>query len=167
MDLKNFKTLKSPYILILVGTPLSGKTFFYKKFKSEIDNSVLLISRDEILMNLYGGLDYNEAFNKVDQKEVNKKLLGELISVSKSGKSAIIDMTNLTSKRRVYNLSFFKNYYKVAVIFPILDDNEYKIRNLKRTEEEKKNIPFNLIKKMITSYQSIQKNEGFDEIIFI
>ena len=30
MDLSKFKTLKTPYVLILVGIPMSGKTYFYE-----------------------------------------------------------------------------------------------------------------------------------------
>ena len=76
-------------------------------------------------------------------------------------------MTNMTRKRRMYNLDFFgEEYYKVAVIFPILDEAEYERRNLKRKEEEQKFIPTHVLKNMISSYQSVDKSsEGFDKIV--
>ena len=75
-------------------------------------------------------------------------------------------MTNMTRKRRISNLDYFGDeYYKVAVIFPILDESEYERRNLKRKEEEHKWIPPHVLKSMISSYQSVTKEEGFDKII--
>jgi tRNA uridine 5-carbamoylmethylation protein Kti12 len=167
MNLEHFKNLdnQSPFVLILIGPPLSGKTFFIKKLKEEIDIEFDVISRDEILMEVYGSDDYNKAFNNVDQKEVDKQLLNRLKSSSYSEKNVIIDMTNMKSKRRRYNLSFFQNYYKIAVIFPILSDEEYEKRNAKRTKDENKTIPMSVIKNMISSYQPIKKQEEFDRII--
>lgn len=167
MDLSSLK-LKSPYILILIGPPLSGKTFFYKKFIKEVDSNVTLISRDEIVMEVYGGSDYNTAFKTVNQKEVDRLLISKLVGSSKEGKNVIIDMTNMTSKRRKYNLSFFNDeYQKLAIIFPILKDEEYEARNKKRTLEENKTIPQHVIKNMISSYQPIREDEGFDKVISI
>jgi predicted kinase len=161
----DLKKLKEPYVILLIGPPLSGKTTFIRNtFK---DESFELISRDQIVMDVYGSDDYNEAFNRVDQKEVDKVLVNTMISVSKSKKNAIIDMTNLSSKRRKYNLSFFDDYYKMAVIFPILDESEYERRNSKRTLEERKTIPMHVIKNMISSYQPIKHDEGFDRVISI
>ena len=75
-------------------------------------------------------------------------------------------MTNMTLKRRRATLNYFSDYYyKVAVIFPILSDEEYKTRNDKRIVEENKDLPMHVIKNMISSYQPISTEEGFDEVI--
>jgi len=158
--------LKEPYVIILVGPPLSGKSFFYKKFIKEVDSNVTLISRDQIVLDLHGKDDYNTAFKTVDQKEVDNILVNKISTSAKKEKNAIIDMTHMTSKRRKYNLSFFdEKYYKLAVIFPVLKDEEYISRDKKRTEEENKSIPMYVIKNMISSYQSVKKDEGFDRVI--
>lgn len=154
-------SLKSPYVILLVGPPLSGKSTWIRNNYSD----TLVISRDEIVMELYGSRDYNSAFDKVDQKEVDRLLRGRLLDASTQKKNVIIDMTNMTSKRRRANLSNFNGYHKVAVVFPFLSDDEYSIRNKKRIEEENKNIPLSIIKSMIQSYQQIQTDENFDEII--
>lgn len=166
MDLIKFKNLKSPYILILVGPPLSGKTFFYKKFLSEIDINVELISRDETVMEVYGSRNYTEAFNNVDQKEVDRVLTQKFLDASSLNKNVIVDMTHMTSKRRKQNLNYFSDdYYKLAVIFPILSDEEYAKRNKKRIEEENKDLPMHIVKRMISSYQPIRSDEGFNKIV--
>jgi predicted kinase len=155
---------ESPYVILLIGPPLSGKTTWINNNFNR--DSFELISRDEIILDLYGTDDYNTAFKNVDQREVDRILVNKLSESSKSKKNVIIDMTHMTSKRRKYNLSFFgKDYYKLAVIFPILKDEEYFERNNKRTLEEKKTIPISVIKGMISTYKPIEKDESFDKII--
>ena len=166
MDLSKFKKLKSPYILMLIGPPLSGKTFFYRKFLSEIDNNVELISRDETVMEVYGSRNYTEAFNNVDQKEVDRVLTQKFLDANAAKKNVIVDMTHMASKRRKQNLNYFSNdYYKLGVIFPILSDDEYVRRNQKRIEEENKDLPMGIVKSMISSYQPITPDEGFNKVI--
>jgi tRNA uridine 5-carbamoylmethylation protein Kti12 len=168
MDLSKFKNLKSPYILILIGTPLSGKSFFYRKFISEVDSNVELISRDEIVMEVHGSRNYTESFNNVDQKEVDRVLNQKFLDANLTKKNVIVDMTHMSSKRRKKNLNYFSNdYYKLGVIFPILSDDEYERRNQKRIEEENKDIPMRIVKSMISSYQPITLDEGFNKLITI
>ena len=156
--------LKEPYVIILVGPPLSGKTtWINKNFEP---GTFELISRDQIVLDLHGDEDYNTAFKSVDQKEVDKILVNKISTSAKEKKNVIIDMTHMSSKRRKYNLSFFDDeYYKLAVIFPILTDEEYVTRDKKRTEEENKSIPMSVVKNMISSYQPVSKEEGFNSVI--
>lgn len=170
MDLRRFRNLKSksPYVILLIGPPLSGKTSFYNEFINNIDSDVDYISRDEILMDVYGSRDYDEAFDKVDQKEVDDALTKKFVQCNGQRKNVIVDMTHMGSKRRRQNLNYFgEDYYKLGVIFPILTDDEYVDRNQKRREKENKNIPLSIVKRMIKSYQTIKPDEGFDRVISI
>jgi predicted kinase len=153
----------TPYILLLVGPPLAGKSTFVKNLTLP---NITIISRDAIVLEQHGSDDYTAAFNSVNQKEVDSILISRIEKANKNKQNAIIDMTNLTSKRRVYNLSFFDDsYYKVAVVFPMLSKQEFKARNEKRTIEEKKYIPEHIISNMIDSFQPIKDSEGFNKII--
>lgn len=163
--IKDTLTTNTPWVILLVGPPLSGKTTFLRNEMVEFDYET--ISRDDIVLELFGRDDYNTAFKEVNQKKVDQILKSKLEGLSKSGKNVVIDMTNMTRKRRASNLSYFPNHYKVAIIFPILEFSEYEIRNKKRTEEEKKTIPMFVIKNMISSYQTISKIEGFDKVFSI
>ena len=166
MDLSKFKNLKQPYVLILVGPPLVGKSYFCNKFVEEIDADIILISRDEIVMDVYGSDNYTEAFQNVNQKKVDIVLTKSLVDAGESGKNVIIDMTHMSSKRRKGNLDYFGDeYYKVGVIFPLLSDEEFIKRNTKRVEDENKNIPMSIVKRMISQYQPIRSSEGFDKSI--
>lgn len=160
----NISKLKKPWVMVLIGPPLSGKDTWIRN-NPELKDAVM-ISRDQILLDVSQTDDYNLAFKTVNQKEVDKKLNSLLIDTGRSDKNTIINMTQMARKRRTYNLKFFPNHYKIAVIFPQLSDEEYKRRNQKRNEEENKFIPDHVIKSMISSYQTVDKQkEGFDKVI--
>lgn len=166
MDTRKLKhilnTCEQPYILILVGPPLSGKDTVLKELKLD----AVIISRDQILLDVHGSDDYNLAFKSVNQKVVDENLRKSLIDAGNSTENVIVNMTHMTRKRRIQNLSYFPNHNKIAVIFPILTEDEYKFRNLKRGSEENKTIPTHVLKNMISSYQTVDKNlEGFDKVI--
>lgn len=158
----NLKNLKEPFVIILVGPPLSGKTSFVRK---NFPNT-RVVSRDEIVMEVYGSRNYTEAFKGVNQKEVDRVLDSRLKEANLSKNNVIVDMTHMTSKRRRQNLNYFSDdFYKLAVIFPILSNDEYERRNAKRIEEENKDLPMHIVKSMISSYQTIKDDEGFNRVI--
>ena len=158
----SIKNLKEPFVIILIGPPLSGKTTWIR----ENFPTTEVISRDETVMEVYGSRNYTEAFNNVDQKEVDRVLTQKFLDANVSKKNVIVDMTHMASKRRKQNLNYFSNdYYKLAVIFPILSEEEYVKRNQKRIEEENKDLPMGIVKSMISSYQPITAEEGFNKVI--
>lgn len=158
----SIKNLKEPFVIILIGPPLSGKSTWIR----ENFPTTEVISRDEIVMEVYGSRNYTEAFKSVDQKEVDKVLTQRFLDANKEKKNVIVDMTHMASKRRKQNLNYFTDdYYKLGVIFPILSDEEYEKRNQKRIEEENKDLPMGIVKSMISSYQPITSDEGFNKVI--
>lgn len=167
MDLNRLKKLKTPYVLILVGPPLSGKSFFVNEFMSKINNEVTVISRDDILMSLSKTNNYSDAFKTVNQKRVDAILDQQLRDANSNKKNTIVDMTHMGSKRRRNSLNYFSDdYFKMCIIFPFLSDEEYSKRNSKRNNEENKSISMDIIKNMISRYQPIdQEGEGFDSVI--
>lgn len=161
-------TLSTPFVIIMVGPPLVGKSTQIKEWMAACKNEVEVISRDAILLEHHGSNDYSEAFKSVNQKNVDKELISRIEDANAGNKNVIIDMTNLTPKRRKYNLSFFgDDYTKVAVVFPMLTAAEFKSRNEKRKIEENKFIPPMVISTMIKSFTPIADSEGFDKIIDI
>ena len=156
--------IKEPFVMILVGPPLSGKSTWIRNNYPNVN----VISRDEIVMQVAGTRDYNKAFDLVDHKAVDKILSERLSEANSTQTSTIVDMTNMTVKRRAQTLRYFDdNFYKVAVVFPILPDEEYERRNIDRNAKENKWIPPSVIKSMIDSYQQPTIDEGLDNIILL
>ena len=143
---------------------MSGKSTWVRENYPD----TLTISRDELVMEVAGTRDYNLAFKTVDQKAVDKLLAKRITDAATQKVDVIIDMTNLSRKVRVKNLSYFSNdYYKVSVVLPILDSEEYKRRNDFRSINENKFIPPFVIKSMMDSFVFPTDDEGFDKIIVL
>jgi predicted kinase len=158
------KKIKEPFIMMLIGPTLSGKSTYIRNNYPSTE----VISRDEIVMEVFGSRDYNSAFKEVDQKEVDRVLAKRLKEANDLKKSVIIDMTNMTVKRRMATLrNFGKDFARVAVVFPILSDEEYEKRNIDRNAKENKWIPPFVIKSMIDSYQEPSPAEGYDKITIL
>ena len=156
--------LKEPFVMLLVGPTLSGKSTWIRNNYPTIN----VISRDEIVMEIAGTRDYNRAFETVDQKLVDRVLAERLTGANLTKTSTIVDMTNMTVKRRAQTLRYFDDsFYKIAVVFPILSDEQYQMRNIDRNSKENKWIPPSVIKSMIDSYQEPTSDEGFSKIILL
>ena len=156
--------LKEPFVMLLVGPTLSGKSTWIRNNYPTIN----VISRDEIVMEVAGTRDYNKAFETVDQKLVDRVLVERLAGANLTKTSTIVDMTNMTVKRRAQTLRYFDDsFYKIAVVFPILSDEQYQMRNIDRNSKENKWIPPSVIKSMIDSYQEPTSDEGFSKIILL
>lgn len=150
--------------MLLVGPTLSGKSTWIRNNYPTIN----VISRDEIVMEVAGTRDYNKAFETVDQKLVDRVLAERLTGANLTKTSTIVDMTNMTVKRRAQTLRYFDDsFYKIAVVFPILSDEQYQMRNIDRNSKENKWIPPSVIKSMIDSYQEPTSDEGFSKIILL
>lgn len=150
--------------MMLIGPTLSGKSTYIRNNYPNVQ----VISRDEIVMEVFGSRDYNLAFKEVDQKEVDRVLAKILKDTNDLKTNVIIDMTNMTVKRRMATLrNFDKDFSRIAVVFPILSDEEYSKRNIGRNAKENKWIPPFVIKSMIDSYQEPTLDEGYDRIIIL
>ena len=150
--------------MLLVGPTLSGKSTWIRNNYPTIN----VISRDEIVMEVAGTRDYNRAFETVDQKLVDRVLAERLTGANLTKTSTIVDMTNMTVKRRAQTLRYFDDsFYKIAFVFPILSDEQYQMRNIDRNSKENKWIPPSVIKSMIDSYQEPTSDEGFSKIILL
>jgi len=155
---------REPFLILLVGPILSGKSTWIRDNYSGVN----IISRDEIVMEVAGIRDYNKAFEIVDQKLVDKILKERLHRSNMQKISTIVDMTNMTVKRRSQTLRYFSDdFYKISVVFPILSSEEYERRNILRNSEENKCIPPHVIQSMIDSYQVPTQEEGFHQIILL
>lgn len=148
-------------IVCMVGLPCSGKSTYIKENLKDH----LKISRDDLVMYLSEKDDtYNEAFKKVDQKEVDKLLDKRIRKLAKTSENVVVDMTNLSrkSRKRFLNGSFKDRVKKAIVLMPnVLDLTN---RNVKR---EGKTIPSEVMDRMVASFYPPLYDEGFTEIEWV
>lgn len=159
-DISEFK---KPFVIMLIGVPLSGKTTWVKNNIPK-DFPITLISRDNIIMEVSGEENYRKAYEKADEKQVNEILRERIIGANKNNENILVDMTNMSNKRRNTLNLIKKRYSRIAVIFPFYTKEEYEIRNSKRNEEENKSIPYEVIQSMVDNYKTIDKDDNFDKV---
>lgn len=156
--------MNRPFVILLVGVPLSGKSTFIRNNHP----TTKVVSRDELVMEVYGSDDYSKAFKEVDHKEVDRLLDLRLKEVNTNKENVIVDMTNMVVSRRVKTLKYFSDeYHKEVIVFPVLETNEYERRNKERNINENKWIPPFVISSMLNSYQEPTLDEGFDKITIL
>jgi len=159
--------LDKPWVMVLIGPPLSGKTTFIKNVLTE--QEFTHVSYDNMIMELdpIQDGDYERAWKQTNWKMVNKACKSLMRKCNENRENAVIDYTNMNSKRRQSNLSFFdKEYYKIAVKFPILEMEEYRERNRIRMRTESKIISDDTIEFFLKQYNPINpKMEKFDKVI--
>ncbi len=156
--------MNKPFVILLVGVPLSGKSSWIRNNHP----NTRIVSRDELVMEVYGSDDYNAAFKEVDQKEVDRALDLRLKEVNRNKENVIVDMTNMVVSRRTKTLRYFSDgYYKEVIVFPVLETEEYDRRNKERNVNENKWIPPFVISSMLDSYQEPTLDEGFDKITIL
>ncbi|MCK9476317.1 MAG: ATP-binding protein [Candidatus Muirbacterium halophilum] len=151
-------------IIVMVGTPLSGKSTYVKNNYPHYK----VISRDDIIMELSNSDNYNDAWLNVDQKLVDKIYNERLNTLLSNNENIVIDKTNMNVKSRSKLISIIpKDYCKIAVVMPILSDEEYEKRNTNRFITENKDISYNVFRSMTDSFEPPTKEEGFNYILNI
>jgi len=150
-------------ITLLVGPPCSGKSTYINSHKMRGTR----ISRDDIVLELGAQDTYNECWNIVDQKEVDKVLMQQYQTALKNGEDIIIDMTNMSKKSRRKWLNDSKvnkqGYWKKAIVMCTGHDVI-----LKRAEEQMhtKNIPIPVLENMMKRFCFPMYDEVDDIVSF-
>ena len=151
-------------VICYVGLPCSGKSTNMLEFIKD-KNDWAILSRDEIVLELgseKGFTTYNDSFNNIDQKEVDRRFQIYKNGLIKKKLNVVIDMTNMSRKSRRKNLHGFKDYKKSAVV--VMTPMEKIIeRNRSRSG---KFIPEKVYERMITSFQPPLYDE-FDDIDWV
>ena len=139
---------------VLVGPPLSGKSTW---IKNNTDNSSVVISRDQVILDLCPGLDYTKAYKKLHDSPNGPSLISEEFEkrkreAVKSGKDIVFDLTHMSKKARRRSLSSLTKDFKTKAVVFLTPFEELINRNHTRTQEEGKNIPFEVLVGMMKAY---------------
>lgn len=157
---KILEEIKRPYIVLLIGLPLSGKDTFLKLLN--IDHSSI-VSRDAIILEQAQNLSYNEAYRQVSSKLVDKLFYKKLRESAENQASVFINITHLTKKKRAKSIFHFKSTHTIVGIqFPQLSLEEFRKRNQNRLQNEAKFIAEKVYLELIDIYEHPTQEEGFD-----
>ena len=148
-------------VIFLIGPPNAGKTTWRKKYAPYFK----VISRDDIVLELSNGKDYNTAFKTVNQNSVNELLKSRSKTIFNNENKVVIDMTNMSRKSRKNWMNVIPDDFKKIAVYFEIDRKTLDERNKERNEKEGKNIPYNVMNDMLRNYERPTKTEGFEEII--
>ena len=148
-------------LTLLCGLPCSGKSTYIKESATRND---VILNRDSIVIEVAGTDNFNDAWAKVDQEKVNLLLEERFIKAVHERKNIIVDMTNMSRKRRNKFTCRVpqKDYNKKCIIFAT-ELSEIKRRNIKRNEETNKLIPNKVYSDMMRGF-SLPMYDDFDNI---
>lgn len=117
---------------------------------------------------------FGKAFKLIQDANntVHRLLQNRFSQAVGSNKDVVIDMTNMTkASRRLALQHANQNYHKVAVVFPVHQDNmEELLQRMQRRAQAikakggSKTIGEPVIKRMLEQFQPVSYDEGFDEI---
>ena len=139
---------------MMIGLPASGKSEQAKKFAVEYDAEIF--SSDSLRDEMFGDVNH-QANNDTLFKELHKRIRECLIS----GKSAIMDATNINYKRR---MEFLKSFNKIPCEkIAVLMATPYETC-LERNAQRERKVPEEVIKRMYMSWNSPYWYEGWDGI---
>jgi predicted kinase len=150
---------------ILVGVPGSGKSTWLQANEDVLEYPVKL-SSDEVIEDIADmfGYTYDEIFKDV-VAFANRVFLDRVDVASKNDFiSVVLDRTNMSKKTRAPFIRKFKDFRKVAVVFPTPEQGEWDRRLASRPG---KNIPKYILESMERNFQMPTVEEGFDEVIVV
>ena len=148
---------------MLVGVPGSGKSTWINS--QEWSRDCVLVSTDKLieLEAARQGKTYNDVF-KDYIGEATRIMNEDIREAVEAGKDIIWDQTNTSRKSRKTKLAQVEGYYKIAVLFPIPEKDEW---NRRINNRPGKIIPEAVLKAMAEGLQKPTEEEGFKEIWYV
>lgn len=148
-------------VYLLVGAPGSGKSTWGKTFTEQTPNTVR-ICPDEFRAKFgFGEADQSVSAIAFD---ATRKALGEALD---AGKNVVIDATSMYKKSRkdFINIARGRGAKVNAIVFEVSKEILME-RNIKRGLEGGRNVPEDVVSRMLMKYQKPDEIE-FDTVKFI
>lgn len=146
--------MNRPKFIMMCGLVCSGKSYKAQELSAEYD--AIIFSSDTLREELY-----NDINNQEHNQELFVELHRRIKECLRSGKSAIMDATNLNYKKRMAFLNELKNIpcEKICVLMATPYET-----CLQRNSERERKVPEHAIKRMYMSINIPYWYEGWDDI---
>lgn len=146
----------------LIGVPGAGKSTWVSTQEWAVD--CVVVSTDKFVEQYAASLGktYNEVFDEFMPEAVNL-MCQEVIVARAQGKDIIWDQTSTSIKSRKRKFNMLRDYSHIAVVFKTPEADELARRLASRPG---KNIPQQVMDRMITSWDEPTLEEGFEQVWF-
>lgn len=149
-------------LVITVGAPGSGKSTWVENYK--LTHPYMTFLSSDFLRGFFGKDENDQSVSAIVfehmEKEVNR-LLSE-------NKDVCIDATNMHRRARKVWIDLAKKHGATMTAYVFIVDRGTLIeRNQKRGESGGRNVPVDVIDRMLTNYVEPSKEEGIDQIHFV
>jgi predicted kinase len=115
-----------PTLLILIGPPGSGKTYFSRQFAER--NDFTRINSDDVRESMYP----QPAYTAKERLHVYQEMDSRVIATLKQGKNVIYDGNLLTNTARAQALESFERYCTVLFLELVITEDQALQRALQR-----------------------------------
>lgn len=147
-----------PKLIIMVGVAGAGKTTTALKLMKYSHESTCRLCADEMRYNLYDYL--NEGFKEEFENKIWQTIWNSFIQLLRKRDNILLDMTNLTKKRRMPFIHVARTFkYKIEII--LFDITIIKILNQNQIRERK--VPEKEICRQFMSLEYPEESE-YDSI---
>lgn len=149
-------------LILTIGAPGSGKSTYIQNYIKSHPETIILSS--DALRAKFGRDESDQSVTGAVFSYI-KRTLPTLLA---SGKSVILDATNINAKDRKDHINAGLQNGCEIIAWVFERNKELLVqRNKERGEKGGRNVPEFVIDKMLTKYQRPSQSEGFDEIEYI
>lgn len=149
-------------IIVMVGAPGSGKSTWVKKYN--LPHPCVTILSSDALRAVFGKDENDQTVSA----KVFQYMEIEADSLVRNGNTVLIDATNMHRKARKPWVDLAKKYGVVLEAYVFIVDKDILIeRNKKRGAAGGRDVPADVIDRMLTNYVAPSQEEGFDAVHYV
>lgn len=149
-------------LVITVGAPGSGKSTWVENYK--LTNPYMTFLSSDFLRGFFGKDENDQSVSAI----VFEHMENEVDRLLSEGKDVCIDATNMHRRARKVWINLAKKHGAMTIAYVFVVNRDTLIeRNQKRGTTGGRNVPVDVIDRMLTNYVEPSKEEGIDQIHFV